>query len=539
MNRDWLDENIFDNKTIERVKSMTDEEYLEAFTGSLKFGTAGLRGIMDAGTNRMNYYTVKRAAVAVAKWILLNKKEKNGIVIAYDVRYNSDKFAELTAEVMDYYNINYVLYSGYTATPELSYAVRKGNFFAGIMVTASHNPKDYNGYKLYGSKGSQILEDDATIIENFMNKVEFKKLKEIKANVFKTPNYELLKNYFNDIIKLSLDEEKSNFNLVYSPFNGCGLDVAKKILEFKEINYFIPEEQEFRDPDFTTIPYPNPEVDSTFSLSIKLADSVNANIIIVNDPDADRIRVGVRIGDKFKLFTGNELGAILVYYILNKRKESGLNNDGYIVKTIVTDDLGIKIAKDFGYKTAETLTGFKNISLYANNLADKETEFIIGYEESIGYEIGSLVRDKDGLSTLLYVIEAINYFKRHNMSLIDVLKEIYEKYGYHLELNFSRYFEGLSSNEDMNNKMNQLRNEFSSELFKIKIKEKIDYLNSKNESLRTNALTFVLENGVKVSFRPSGTEPKLKIYMYGVGNEIESIKKELENLKANIEDFLK
>lgn len=539
MKRKWIDESIYDKKTIERVLSMSDEEYVGAFSGNLEFGTAGLRGYMDAGTNRMNIYTVKKAAIAIAKWILKNDASEKGIAIGYDVRHNSREFAKITASVMEYFNIKYYFFDEIVATPHLSYAVRHLETFCGVMVTASHNPKDYNGYKVYKKTGSQILEDDAEVIEKFMNEITEKEFTDIPDEEPVAFDFKPVFNeYYKDIMSLSMNDDKTRFKMVYSPFNGCGEKTAKAILKDKNVDYFIPNEQEYPDPDFTTIPYPNPEVKETFLLAIELAKKENADLIVVNDPDADRMAFASRVGEEFKIFSGNEIGAILIYYIVNVRKDLGLDTNGRVVKTIVTDDLGIEIAKDFGYKTFETLTGFKNIAVFANELDGKDEEFVFGYEESIGYEIGSAVRDKDGLSALLYVIDAYRYFKNKNMTFQNVLEEIYKKYGYHVENNFSIYFEGVNSNEKMNGVMKNFRAYFVDHLFDIEVDKRKDYL-LETGNMKTNALIYNLKNGIKICMRPSGTEPKLKIYMYGVGDDREKIMKELDMLRKKVEQFTK
>lgn len=539
MKRKWTDESIYDKKTIERVLSMSAEEYVGAFSGNLEFGTAGLRGYMDAGTNRMNIYTVKKAAIAIAKWILKNDARERGIAIGYDVRHHSRDFANITASVMKYFNIKYYFFDEIVATPHLSYAVRHLETFCGVMVTASHNPKDYNGYKVYKKTGSQILEDDAEVIEKFMNEItekEFTNIPDVEPVSFDFKP--VFNEYYKDIMSLSMNDDKTLFRMVYSPFNGCGEKTAKAILKDKNVAYFIPNEQEYPDPDFTTIPYPNPEVKETFSFAIELAKKENADLIVVNDPDADRMSFASRVGGEFKIFSGNEIGAILIYYIVNARKDLGHDTNGRVVKTIVTDDLGIEIAKDFGYKTYETLTGFKNIAVFANELDGKDEEFVFGYEESIGYEIGSAVRDKDGLSALLYVIDAYRYFKNKNMTFQNVLEEIYKKYGYHVENNFSIYFEGVDSNEKMNGVMKEFREDFVDYLFDIEVDKRKDYL-LETGNMKTNALIYNLKNGIKICMRPSGTEPKLKIYMYGVGDDREKIMKELDMLRKKVEQFTK
>lgn len=534
MEKVWIDEKIFGSETINDIKKMSEDELADAFKENLKFGTAGLRGKMGAGTNRMNVHTVKKAAVAIAKWIIKNEAEKSGVVIGYDVRKNSDEFAKITAEVMDYYKINYTLLNGYTPTPIIGYSVLQYGYFCGIMVTASHNPKDYNGYKVYAKNGSQILSDDAEIIEKFINELSFEKLANIKSDEIKWTDPEKIEaDYFNDILADSLLNDLGEICTVYSPFNGCGEKLAKKIFKAKKVKYYIPEAQEFRDENFTTIHYPNPEVDKTFELSIELANKKDADLIITNDPDADRIRIAIKENGEYKILTGNELGALLCYFIVNIRRDKGFTNNARIVKTVVTDDLGKEIAERYGYEVKETLTGFKWISQYSNL---RDIEFIMGYEESIGYQIGTKVHDKDGLSALLFVIDAYRYFKLKGMTFSQVMDKIYFEFGYHEENNFSIDFD--ENFEYMKNTMNKFRNEFNEEFFGVKIIDKKDFLKSNTPNMLSDLIIFYLKNNIKICLRPSGTEPKLKVYMYGVGENGEEIKDRLNVLRNNIENFL-
>lgn len=534
MEKVWIDEKIFGSETINNIKKMSEDELADAFKENLKFGTAGLRGKMGAGTNRMNVHTVKKAAVAIAKWIIKNGAADSGVVIGYDVRKNSDEFAKITAEVMEYYKINYTLLNGYTPTPIIAYSVLKYGYFCGIMVTASHNPKDYNGYKVYAKNGSQILNEDAEIIERFINELSYEKITNIKSEEIEWTDPEKIEtDYFNDILSDSLLDDLSEMCVVYSPFNGCGEKLAKKILKAKKVKYFIPVAQEFRDENFTTINYPNPEVDETFDLSIELANKKGADLIITNDPDADRIRIAIKENGEFKILTGNELGALLCYFIVNIRRDKGFTNNARIVKTVVTDDLGKEIAERYGYDVKETLTGFKWISQYSNC---QDIRFIMGYEESIGYQIGTEVHDKDGLSALLFVIDAYRYFRLKGMKFSQVMDKIYFEFGYHEENNFSIYFE--EDLEYLKIAMNEFRNEFEDEFFGVKIIDKKDFLKSETPNMLSDLIIFYLKNNIKICIRPSGTEPKLKFYMYGVGENREDIQDGLRVLRNNIEKVL-
>ncbi|MDD7761996.1 MAG: phospho-sugar mutase [Ezakiella sp.] len=518
--KNWKESSAFDRDTRNEVNNMNEEELYSAFQSDLKFGTAGLRGILGAGTNRMNIYTVARAAIAICQWVIDSNSVDPTAIIGYDIRHMSKEFAYLTAKIMDAFNIRYLITEDPISTPELAFLTRDIDAECGIMVTASHNPREYNGYKVYKKGGSQILDDDANYIENIMKEISFEDIYDYisKEDIFEVNLNPELDRYINENLSSSLLDlnEKKDLNIVYTPFNGCGLNPVTRLFDLAGYKYQIPKKHGRFDPDFTTIPYPNPEVAQTFEIPIELAKEIDADIIIATDPDADRMNIAVKDDNIYRVFNGNEVGALLTYWICLRRKEKGLN-PGVIVKTIVTDDFGKTIAESFGYKVVETLTGFKHISRIATQLENSDDEFVMGYEESIGYEISDIVRDKDGIIASLYIADLAQYFKNRGKSLIDLLDDLYDKYGYFSSNNFSITFEGASATEQMNNIMNKLRNDV--DVFsEFKILNKVDYLNSKDEYMRTNAIVFNFKDA-KLAIRPSGTEPKIKIYIYANGND--------------------
>ncbi len=523
----WRNSNKFDKNTKENIKAMNLNELKLAFDSELEFGTAGLRGILGLGTNRMNKYTVFRAAEAMSLWIK-QKYNNPKVVVGNDIRYGSEEFRNILISVFNKYSINVIAFDIPINTPELSYSIKKTNSNAGFMITASHNPKNYNGIKVFKETSSQILQDDADIIKNFMDNLDYKDL-EYKTSdnlLFENGEY-LLSNYINDVIDLSLYKNVEPKNkLLYTPFNGCALRPVKAILDKKGYSYTVYREHKDFDPDFTTIPYPNPEVIDNFDDIVEYAKENNYNIIIANDPDGDRMNALIKNGNQFKLLGGNILGALFIKYIIDRRKDLNLK-PGVIVKTIVTDDFGKTIAQKNGYKVLETLTGFKNISNVAINL--KDDEFIFGYEESIGYEIGDLVRDKDGISACMFFADMVEYYSSKNVTIADLLSTLYNEYGYFEENNFSIPFEGINPVDKMKLFMHELRSFIPNEINGLKLIKCIDYLKTDDESLKTDALQLYLEDETKISLRPSGTEPKLKIYIHSHNNNkdfaIENINK--------------
>lgn len=532
----WMKLDKIDDETKNILSSMSKDEIEMNFGSDLEFGTAGLRGTLGVGTNKMNIYTVLKSAIAIAKWILHKNSNDPSIAIGYDVRHMSKEFAHIIARVMSHFNIKYYLFNHIVATPQLAFTTRYYNTDAGVMVTASHNPKAYNGIKVYKKGGSQILDDDANFIESESSKLHYEDIfNYISEDELIFSNDKLFDDYYNKILDMSLfKDEKRELKIVYSPYNGTGLMPIQNIFEKAGYKFDVPEEHRNPDPDFTTIPYPNPEVEETFDIPKKLANNINADIIIATDPDADRMNICVSNNGEYVFLNGNQVGALLIYWICKRRQELGLNK-GVIVKTIVTDDFGKKIAEKFGYEVVETLTGFKNISRVANELDGKDKEFIMGYEESIGFEIGTLVRDKDGISAALFIADMADYYKKESKTLIDVLNELYNLVGYNLSNNFSIQFSGINPNEKMRKVMDEIRTEG---LKGIDYEEVTDYLNHKDVNLRTNALIYKMKDS-KLAIRPSGTEPKIKIYIYSSSSDYDISKQITIDIETVVRNTMK
>lgn len=525
----WLEMKEIDEDTKAKLKSMTEEEIETSFGYDLAFGTAGLRGVLGLGTNKMNEYTVLKSAIAIAKWVLYSNNENPSIAIGYDVRHMSYEFAHMIARVMMHFNIKYYIYNHIIATPQLAFVTRYYNTDAGIMVTASHNPKAYNGIKVYKKGGSQILDDDANFIEETSKNISYESIFDfISDSEIKYVDDSVFEVYYSSILNKSLyKNEARKVKIVYSPYNGTGLKPVSRILNDAGYTFDVPEEHKNPDPDFTSIPYPNPEVESTFEIPKELAGKVNADIIIATDPDADRMNICVKDKGEYVFLNGNQVGALLVYWIVKRRGDLGLDK-GVVVKTIVTDDFGKSIAEKFDYEVVETLTGFKNISRVANDLDGRDKEFVMGYEESIGYEIGTLVRDKDGISASLFIADMADYYIKQGQTLIDVLEYLYKFAGYHLSNNFSIEFSGLDPNEKMKNVMDKIREDGIDGINSL---ETIDYSKHKDKNLRTNALIYNLEDA-KLCIRPSGTEPKIKVYIYSHSDDYDKSRKLTLDIEA-------
>ncbi|MDO5716907.1 MAG: phospho-sugar mutase [Tissierellia bacterium] len=526
---EWLQSPIIGEQQKKEMKAMSEEEIEGAFLGDLTFGTAGLRGLMGLGTNRMNIYTVKKAAIAIGQWILEKYPNNTSIVIGYDMRHHSKEFAEESARTLSNLGVRVFLFDTIVATPELSYAIRYLKTSAGIMVTASHNPRDYNGYKVYAEKGSQILYDDADRIQQWMSKVPHEALKTTEGVAWQTVPKDLLQEYENEVMALQTFEISTpKVPFVYSPYNGCAKRAMESIFTKAGFDFIMPEEQIYPDPDFSTIPYPNPEMEETFAIAKKLAIKTNRNLILANDPDGDRLSAMVWKGDAFHHLTGNQLGALFTAYLCQQRKDK--TKHGVLVKTIVTDDFGATIAKDYGHRVVETLTGFKNIAEIAHRLDGSEEDFVLGYEESIGYELTDFVRDKDGISAAFLLAEMAEYYAVKEKTLWDILQDLYRRYGFHAENNFSVYFEGLDGKKRMDQLMETFRNKDIDTLADRKVLNRVDYSLEKDPFMRTNALVYTLEGGVRLAIRPSGTEPKLKFYIYAVDLNHRKAEEEVHSL---------
>jgi len=555
----WLESEYFDEETKSELRSIEDnlQEIEDRFYSELEFGTAGLRGIMGAGTGRMNKYTVRKASQGFSDYILKKdgKDNQKSVVIAYDSRRNSSEFAFEAARVFAGNNIKTYLFDELKPTPELSFAVRYLKADGGIVITASHNPKEYNGYKAYGPDGAQLSPEESDKVTREINRL--KDISEIniaeKEEAFKTGlityiGKEIDDAYIESIKSLSLSsglpgDVAKDFKIVYTPLCGTGNKPVRRIL--KEVgfeNVFVVPEQEMPDPEFTSAEYPNPEHRDAFSLALKLAEEKGADIIIATDPDCDRtgIMVRNRKGEYVGL-TGNQTGCLLMEYILSRKKAQGsLSGNEFVVKTIVTTEMARAVADYYGVEMVEVLTGFKFIGEKIKELDEfGSRKFLFGFEESMGYLAGTHSRDKDGVVTSMLAAEMAAYYKSKGMTLTEVLKEMYERYGYTAEETVSYVLEGRKGQESIIKAMEGLREKGAEELGGLKVlavrdyKERTRYDLVSGERTRldlpeSNVLYFEMGKGSWVCVRPSGTEPKIKLYF---GVSAESADKAAELLK--------
>lgn len=557
----WVNDSFIDEKTKNELEEIKDNksEIEDRFYQDLEFGTAGLRGKIGAGTNRMNEYVIARATQAFAN--VINKHGENfakrGIAIAYDCRLFSPEFAKQTALVMAANGIKAYLFESLRPTPELSYAVRYYNCGAGVNITASHNPKDYNGYKVYWQEGSQIKSDIANMILEEISKIEsFSEVSIMDENealekgLLEYIGKEVDDSYINEVKGISIRDAEldKSIKIVYTPLNGAGnIPVRRVLSEMGYENVFVVKEQEQPDGTFPTIEYPNPEDLKAFEYAEKLADEVDGELLIATDPDCDRLAVQVRHNGKITPLNGNQTGVILINYILSSLKEKNrIPENPVIVKSIVTGDMGTAIAKDYGVEMINVLTGFKNICALPNEYdKTKEKNFIMGYEESIGYAIGTFVRDKDAVSASLMLAEAAAFYKAQNKTLIDVLNELFEKYGYYQENTISLVLEGIEGQKRIKRMMEQYREKYPNNIGSSNLMEKIDFevqistdissgKESKIEIEKTDALKFVFDDGCWYALRPSGTEPKIKLYVYSKANTLELAQEKLKEFEKNV-----
>lgn len=561
----WLDDDFIDLKTKEELKSIANNsaEIEDRFYQELEFGTAGLRGKIGAGTNRMNIYVVSRASHALAQVIKAHGQSymDRGIAIAYDCRLFSPEFALQSALVMAANGIKAYLFESLRPTPELSYAIRYYGCSAGINVTASHNPKDYNGYKVYWEEGSQIKSDIADQVLQEISKItSFSDIPIINESDARDKGLliyigkEVDDNYINEVMKVSLRDEEidKSINIVYTPLNGAGNIPVRRVLDLKGFkNVFVVKEQELPDGNFPTIEYPNPEDLKAFEYSERLAKQVDADILIATDPDCDRLAVQVKHNNTIMPLTGNQTGVILINYILSSMSEKNIiPSNPVIVKSIVTGEMGRAIAKDYDVEMINVLTGFKNICALPNEYEiTKEKNFILGYEESIGYVIGTFVRDKDAVSASLMLAEAAAYYKKQGKTLIDVLNELFEKYGYYQEKTISVVLEGIEGQKRIKRMMESYRDIFSTNIGSSNLVEIIDYEKQLSNNLlnntsltidieKTDAIKFLFDDGCWYALRPSGTEPKIKLYLYSKGNTLLEATSKLKEFESVILDKL-
>lgn len=538
------------HRELEEIGKNT-EEIEDRFSKELEFGTAGLRGKLGAGTNRMNEFTVGKATQGIADFI--SEKGENyrqrGVVIAYDCRHFSREFAALASEILAANGIHVFVFESLRPTPELSYTIRQLKAAAGINITASHNPKQYNGYKVYWESGAQVLEDIADGMYRKIQQVDMfggaARLdfdRAVQAGLVTILPEKTDRDYMELVKSLAVrdgDELEKDISIVYTPLNGAGSIPVKTILSERGFTgIHVVSEQEFPDPDFTTVGYPNPEDPKAFALAEKLGTGVGAQVLIATDPDADRMAVEVpdESGNYVPL-NGNQTGVVLIHYLLDGLEAAGrLPEKGAIIKSIVTGDMGAAIGKAYGVETFETLTGFKNICGKIPEIERNGYQYVFGYEESIGYAVSEKVRDKDGISAAMLVCEAAAFYKKQGKTLLQVLHELYGKYGYYKEEQISVVLEGIAGAKRIGRMMEAFRKNAAAEFGGMKVEEVIDYRNGYKDISKSNVLKFVLENETWFSVRPSGTEPKVKLYFYTKG---ENESAALAAVKKVKEDVLK
>ena len=558
---EWCNNPVFDENTRKELLALkgNDKEIKERFYQDLEFGTAGLRGIIGAGTNRMNIYTVGKATQGLANFIIKEKGQDRGVAIAYDSRHMSQEFSEMAALCLNANGIKTYRFESLRPTPELSFAVRELGCIAGIVVTASHNPPEYNGYKVYWEDGAQIVPPkDKQIIEEVNNVTDYASIKKMnredaeKEGLYHVIGKEIDDRYIEELKKQSLNmdivkEMADDMTIVYTPLHGTGNIPARRIL--KEIgfkNVYVVPEQELPNGDFPTVSYPNPEDPKAFELALKLAKEKKADVVLATDPDADRL--GVYAIDpktnEYVSFTGNMSALLIAEYILSEKKKRNLiPSNGAIVTTIVSSNMTAAIAKEYNIKLIETLTGFKyigeQIKLFEQN---KSYEYLFGFEESYGCLAGTHARDKDSIVAVMLLCEAAAFYKKQGLTLWEQMIKIYEKYGYYRETLATMTLKGIEGKEKIKQIIEKLRNTTIENVGKFKVEEIRDYQNKtikdlKNGKERTttlpksNVLYFALENDAWCCVRPSGTEPKIKFYMGVKEKTMESAYKELEELK--------
>lgn len=537
--KEWLHNDYFDDETKEELENIKDNqgEIEDRFFKDLEFGTGGLRGVIGAGTNRINKYNVRKATQGLVNYILkeVDNPKERGVVIAYDSRHKSPEFAKEAALVIAGNGMRAYLFESLRSTPELSFAVRELNCGGGIVITASHNPPEYNGYKVYGDDGGQLVPRYANKIIEEINEIkDFRQVKymdeadAIEKGLLKIIGEEIDKKYIDRVKSLSIKKEvidnAKDFRIIYTPLHGTGAMPIKRVLnELGYKNVIGVEEQEVPDSNFSTVESPNPEEHKAFEMAIALAEKEGGDIIIGTDPDCDR--VGAVVKDKngeYKVLTGNQTGALLIDYILSSM--DNIPENSVIIKTIVTSELGRAVAHHYGVETIDTLTGFKFIGEKIKEFEEnKSRSFIFGYEESYGYLAGTFVRDKDAVISAMLIAEMAAYYSSRGMNLLDALNELYERFGYYKEDLESIVLKGKEGIEKIGRIMDSFRNNPPREIGDINTKLIRDYLNKEGTNIftnekwtldlpKSNVLHFTLEDESWFAIRPSGTEPKLKIY---------------------------
>lgn len=537
----WL---TFDEDTRKELESITDEKEIEdRFYKDLEFGTGGLRGIMGAGANRMNKYTVGKATKGLCEYLKNEFSGEKSVVIAYDSRNNSKAFAECAAEVLCYNGIKTFLFDEIMPTPVLSFSVKYLNCNAGIVITASHNPKEYNGYKVYDKYGCQLVPQYADKVISYINNVkDIKSVKHMNLNMALSNGFltyigdEVLNSYISEVEKMAVYKESSDLKIVYTPLHGTGNIPVRKVLSDMSFDVFVVKEQAVADGNFTTVRSPNPEEKDALNMALEQAKRANADLVIGTDPDCDRVGVGVLHNGEYTLLTGNQTGALLVDFYLKFKKQS-LNQKSTLVKTIVTNDLGAEIARKNGLNVVETLTGFKYIGDQITKYEKTgENEFLIGYEESYGYLVGTYARDKDAVIASMLICEMVAYYKKHKMTLVDALNVLYSEYGFYLDALDSFVLKGKDGASRIKNIMSYFRANKATVF--PNITDVKDYSTGIGDLPKSNVLKFFLKGGSWIAVRPSGTEPKLKMYYSVRGIDSSTCERSLQNIRTIINGIM-
>lgn len=562
----WIQSPALDEEMKTALENMKNNEkgLEECFYKNLEFGTGGMRGEIGPGTNRMNIYTVRKASEGLARFIesVGEEAKKRGVVIAFDSRHMSPEFAMEAAKTLATHSIQSYVFAELRPTPELSFAVRELHAFSGIVVTASHNPPEYNGYKVYGEDGGQLPPKEADIVIDKVNEIEneleiyVESEESLKAKgLIKIIGEEMDETYVSKLKTISVHPELAeeigkDLKIVFTPLHGTSNKPVRKALDaLGYTNVTIVKEQELPDGNFSTVKSPNPEEHAAFELAIGYGTKINADVLVATDPDADRLGVAVKNSNgEYTVLTGNQTGAILLDYLLSQKKEKGiLPANGIVLKTIVTSEIGRSIAKAYGLETIDTLTGFKFIGEKIKQFEQTgEYTFQFGYEESYGYLIGDFVRDKDAVQATIFAIEVAAYYKKRGMTLYDGLLEIFAKYGFYREGLKSLTLKGKDGAEQIGNLLATFRQEAPSEFAGIRVKTVEDYKtsvrildNGTTETIhlpKSNVLKYILEDGTWVCLRPSGTEPKVKFYFGVKGTSLEDSEVKLQKVSTAFMD---
>lgn len=559
----WTEDTYFDEGTKKELLSINDEkEIKDRFYKDLEFGTGGLRGVIGAGTNRMNIYTVRKATQGLANYILKENGQDMGVAIAYDSRNMSVEFSEEAALCLNANGINTYVFDSLRPTPELSFAVRKLGCIAGIVITASHNPPEYNGYKVYWQDGAQItapkdkeIINEVKAVDNYANVKTIDKASAITQGLYHVIGSEIDDAYRIELKKLVLHhdyikQEAKDIKIVYTPLHGTGnLPVRRILKELGFENVYVVPEQELPDGNFSTVSYPNPEDPKAYTLALQLAKEKDADIVLATDPDADRLGIYAKdtnTGD-YVAFTGNMSGLLIAEYILSSKMEQGtLSAKSAMVKTIVSSNMAEPMANEYGIKLIEVLTGFKYIGEQIKFFEENNTyEYVFGYEESYGCLLGTYARDKDAVVAVMALCEAAAYYKAHGLTLWDQMLNIYDKYGYYKENLASITLKGEEGSKKIQEILKEMRTTPLKEIGEFKVKairdyqadKRIDLITNQEETTglpKSNVLYYELENDAWCCVRPSGTEPKVKFYMGVKGNSLEDASEKLDELKESL-----